>query len=73
MQLNQLFRLMPRFTYTELLQSDGFSPGVSNGAVFYKESTDVRVMVHGDDLAVCGRQEDIDKFESLLAVSVNCR
>ena len=52
--------------YTELLRSDSFECGVSNGAVFYKASTDTRVMVHGDDFAVCGRQEEIDKFEALL-------
>ena len=52
--------------YTGLLVGAGFRRGVSNGAVFHQPDTDVRVLVHGDDFLVLGKQAEIDSFEALL-------
>ena len=52
--------------YSSILESAGFARGRSNGAVFYKESGDIRVLVHGDDFLVLAKQEEIESFEGLL-------
>jgi hypothetical protein len=52
--------------YVGLLRDGGHKRGVSNGAIFYKEDTQTRSLVHGDDFFILGTQEDIDEYEKML-------
>ena len=52
--------------YSGLLKDAGYAKGSSNGAIFYNEASDCRVLCHGDDFGVLGDQDAIDEFERVL-------
>ena len=53
--------------YSDLLQQHGFKKGVSCASVFFRPETGARSLVHGDDFAVLGDDEDIQAFDAMLA------
>ena len=52
--------------YNETLTGGNFRRGIANGAIYYNEATDTRLMVYGDDFLGLGDDEGLDKLEALL-------
>ena len=52
--------------YNEILETGGFRRGRANGAIYYKEATDTRLMVYGDDFLGLGDDEGLDELEQIL-------
>ena len=48
------------------LEGAGFKRGRSNGAVFYRASDDLRVLVYGDDFLTLGDSEALESLDALL-------
>ena len=51
------------YTYTQALGRLGFIQGRASPCCFAHESRDLKVVVHGDDFTVLGRDEDLDYFQ----------
>ena len=49
--------------YCSFFTSIGFVSGKSSACIFVHESRNVRVVIHGDDLAVLAWDEELDWFE----------
>ena len=50
-------------TYTRALRRLGFAQGRASPCYFTHKSRDLKVVVHGDDFTVLGRDEDLDYFQ----------
>ena len=50
-------------TYTRALGRLGFAQGRASPCCFAHKSRDLKVVVHGDDFTVLGRDEDLDYFQ----------
>ena len=50
-------------TYTRALRRLGFAQGHASPCCFTHKSRDLKVVVHGDDFTVLGRDEDLDYFQ----------
>ena len=48
--------------YVEQLEKLGFKRGLATPCAFYMKEKELRVVVHGDDFTVLGREEDLDWF-----------
>ena len=44
--------------YVEQLEKLGFKRGLATPCAFYMKEKELRVVVHGDDFTVLGREED---------------
>eukprot|EP00969_Alexandrium_andersonii_P207278 9157743-Alexandrium_andersonii.AAC.1 len=51
---------------TSTLESFGFARGKASACCFYSASLDVRCVVHGDDFAFAGHDDDLDVVEKLM-------
>ena len=49
--------------YCKRFEAAGYTRGRSNGALLYNAEDDVCSMTHGDDFAVLGDDEGIDRYE----------
>ena len=52
--------------YSKTLADAGFVIGRANGSTFYHKERDVRMVVHGDDFVITGREEDLKWTEDVL-------
>jgi hypothetical protein len=53
--------------------SNGFAQGESSPCVFYRSKRDIRVVVHGDDFAALGEEQDIKWFEDMMSINFECK
>ena len=49
--------------YASKLQEAGFTRGRGSSTVFVNFTTEVRVVVHGDDFTFAGTKEELDKVQ----------
>ena len=53
--------------YAGTLKAAGFRQGVANPCLFHKDTTNTTVMVHCDDFAAIGKEEDLKEVEKALS------
>ena len=53
--------------FTEKLESIGFRRGKSNPVMFYRQSDETRLVVHGDDFTFLGFEDSLKEIEIELA------
>ena len=53
--------------YTTTLVDAGFCPGRATSVAFYHKERDIRIVVHGDDFVIEGRQEDLNMVRDALS------
>ena len=53
----------------EFLESVGFRSGISSPCIFWHESRDLRVVVHGDDFTILGPAKSLDWFRVQIAAA----
>ena len=56
--------------YTDLISKQDYRPGVSNRAVFYSQSQDARMLVHGDAFVLLADEDAAYAMLELLEVGV---
>ena len=53
--------------YTKTLEEAGFQSGRATVVAFYHPERDIRIIVHGDDYVVEGKQSDLEWVRDVLA------
>jgi hypothetical protein len=53
--------------YTEFLVGVGFQRGAGTPCAFYHKGKNVRVVIHGDDLTILGKEGELDWFRAEIA------
>jgi hypothetical protein len=46
--------------YTSMMVENGFKQGSYSACVFYNKERDIRVVIHGDDFTVLGKEKELD-------------
>lgn len=59
--------------YTGTLVNDGFVQGKASGCHFYKEASQVRLLVHGDDFVAVGNKNALDDYEAMMTKTYECK
>ena len=55
------------FAYTDFLAGIGFANGVASPCVFFHKERSLRLVVHGDDFTVLGKEQQLDWFREQIA------
>ena len=53
--------------YSKTLEEAGFQPGKATVVAFFNKERDIRIVVHGDDFVIEGRESDLEWMRDVLA------